>query len=79
MQDDFDKALTQDLGKDTFTNWVLEFTACIRECDDAIANLKSWMKNWCTSVSSTGSWLPSRPTRTRPYLTYFSPGIIGEL
>ena len=39
-----------------------------------MTNLKSWRKNWCTSVSSTGSWLPSRPTRTRPYLTYFSPG-----
>ena len=47
MQADFDKALTQDLGKDTFVNWVLEFTACIRECDDAISNLKSWMKDEC--------------------------------
>ena len=45
MEKDFDKALTQDLGKDTFVNWVLEFTACIRECDDAISNLKSWMKD----------------------------------
>ena len=47
LQADFDKALTQDLGKDTFVNWLYEINICLREVDDAIANLKSWMKDEC--------------------------------
>ena len=42
---DFDKALTADLGKDTFANWLCELTVCSREVDDAMANLKAWMQD----------------------------------
>ena len=45
LRADFDKALTQDLGKDTFVNWLYEINICTREVDDAMANLKHWMKD----------------------------------
>ena len=45
LRADFDKALTADLGKDTFVNWLFEVNICIREVDDAMANLASWMKD----------------------------------
>ena len=45
LRADFDKALTLDLGKDTFVNWLYEINICVREVDDALANLKRWMKD----------------------------------
>ena len=45
LRADFDKALTADLGKDTFVNWLFEINICAREVDDAMANLKTWMKD----------------------------------
>lgn len=47
FQADFDKALTADLGKDTFVNWLYEINTCIREANDAMAHLKSWMQDEC--------------------------------
>jgi len=47
---DFDKALTADLGKCTFVNWLYELNVCEREVDDAIANLKDWMKDRCVDT-----------------------------
>ena len=45
LRTELDTALTQDLGKDTFVNWLFEINTCTREVDDAMANLKSWMKD----------------------------------
>lgn len=38
-------ALTNDLGKDAFVNWLFEIKLVLREIDHAQAHLKAWMKD----------------------------------
>jgi aldehyde dehydrogenase (NAD+) len=42
---DFDEALTKDLGKGTFENWLCELMMVTREINHALESLKHWMRD----------------------------------
>jgi aldehyde dehydrogenase (NAD+) len=50
MRPELDRALTQDLGKETFVNWMFEFLLIEREIDHTLANLKDWMEDVCVDT-----------------------------
>ena len=50
MRPELDRALTQDLGKETFVNWMFEFLLIEREIDHTLANLKEWMEDVCVDT-----------------------------
>ena len=50
LRADFDKALTADLGKDTFVNWLFELNLIDREIDHSMERLKEWMKDICVDT-----------------------------
>ena len=50
MRPELDRALTQDLGKETFVNWMFEFLLIEREIDHTMANLKDWMEDVCVDT-----------------------------
>ena len=45
MAADLSTAVTQDLGKDDFSNWMFELRMIEREIEHALKHLKSWMKD----------------------------------
>lgn len=44
MHKELSTARTQDLGCDDFCNYITELHSCVRECEDALTNLRQWMK-----------------------------------
>ena len=50
MRPSLDRALTQDLGKETFVNWMFEFLLIEREINHAMENLKDWMEDVCVDT-----------------------------
>lgn len=45
MAAELSKAMTSDLDKDDFTNWMFETRTVEREVEHALKHLKSWMKD----------------------------------
>ena len=50
MEKELSIALTNDLGKSDFTNWMFEFATLHREIDDIVGNLKKWMADECVDT-----------------------------
>ena len=50
LEKDFDRALTADLGKDTFVNWLFEQNLMQRELDHIMAGLKGYMEDECVNT-----------------------------
>ena len=50
MEKELSVALTNDLAKSDFTNWMFEFATVHREIDDMISNLKTWMADECVDT-----------------------------
>lgn len=50
MRKELSQALTNDLSKDDFSNYVFELLLIEREIDHSIAELKKWMKEECVDT-----------------------------
>ena len=50
MKKELSQALTNDLAKDDFVNWMYEIQAVDREIDHAMQHLKGWMKDECVDT-----------------------------
>ena len=45
MEKELSKAMTDDLARAHFTNWIYELRFCEREIEHCLKHLKSWMKD----------------------------------
>lgn len=45
MAGDLSKALTADLDKSDFANWLFEIRNCEREIEHSLRHLKTWMRD----------------------------------
>ena len=65
LQSEFDKALTADLGKDTFVNWLFEQNLIFREIDHSMDHLHEWMEDECVntpmSIGPAKSYIQKEP------------------
>lgn len=50
MAKDLSKAVTADLQKDDFANWLFELRMLEREIEHNLKHLKSWMKDECVDT-----------------------------
>lgn len=50
MATDLSKAMTADLAKDDFSNWMFELRTIEREIEHVLKHLKSWMKDECVDT-----------------------------
>ena len=50
LQTDLSAAMTKDLGRDAFCNWLFELHLCVRDALHTIDHLHEWMKDECVDT-----------------------------